>query len=103
MSQRSTLGPLELAPEIGHSLQRIVLPLDRLAQRLDHQRHPVVRLGPGYLAGLSRQNHLRSPTPIDGAAHMPAFGTLAAATITPLDRPMTWRRGEPNHFNGRLD
>ncbi|HEX7478503.1 MAG TPA: IS6 family transposase, partial [Polyangiales bacterium] len=31
-----------------HHLQRVVHPLDHLAQRLDHQHHPVVRLGSAY-------------------------------------------------------
>ena len=42
-----------------HHLQRIVHPLDYLAQCLDHQHHPVVRLGSAY------QHRLIATEPIE--------------------------------------
>jgi hypothetical protein len=62
-----------------HHLQRIVHPLDYLAQRLDHQHHPVVRLGSAY------QHRLTATEP-------PAC-VLGSSLLMRMSSSMRWRSG----------
>jgi len=64
--------------ELRGVLQRIVHSLDHLAQRLDHQHHPVVRLRSGY------QRRLTATEPLDATRGKGSHQTLyfgAAFTV----------------------